>query len=499
MGHRSISYYQRSNILCCIFLCFSLLVGVYVVFAQTDERVVFHKAYLIPMHGEVDFALSRFISRSAESAVSDGADVIVFDIDTFGGRVDSALEISHTITNLQNVHTVGYISVKAISAGALIALSCNEIIMKENTTIGDCAPISMTNEGPTMLGEKFQSPLRAEFRKLADRNGYPVVLAEAMVSADSEVLKVFDTQGGYVYMTRTSYDNLTDTEKANIYKTEVVIEKDKLLTMHDKEALEYGFAALVVKGMDDVNEYLGLNKDIITSTEFLWSEKLVRFIDSIAPILMLLGLLGLYTEFKVPGFGLPGIFGITCFALVFGSKFLVGLATYTEVLLFLVGLILLFLEIFVIPGFGITGVTGIFCVIISLYLASQSFVIPQFPWEVVLARQWLRAFLWTILVFFVTAILMARILPVSWFGRKIMLSADLGESTTKVDMKQDMSAYLNQTGMAVSMLRPSGRAKFQDTILDVITDGSFIEAGTAIKVIRVEGKKLVVEQDTGAV
>lgn len=459
---------------------------------EEGSRQVVPSCAIIPLHGEVDFTMASFTKRSTSLAKGEGVRTIIFDIDTFGGQVDSALDISQTITSLDSIHTVAYVSVKAISAGALIALSCNEVIMKENTTIGDCAPITITGESVKMLGEKFQSPLRAEFRKLAVHNGYPIELAESMVSSDIEVVKVIFQDGSYRYMSRTQYSELTPDEKKAVYNIQTIVEKGKLLTMSDREAMEFGFATKVVKNENELLQFLKINSGDVTRIELMWSEKLVRFLQKITPILVVIGLLALYTEIKVPGFGLPGITAILCFALIFGSKLMVGLATYTEILLFLIGVILLIIEIFVIPGFGIAGFAGIFLITLSLYLASQSFIIPRFPWQVLEAKKWAVQFGTSLIVFFLIALFIARFLPRSTMGRKIFLQATLAD---KRDISQpDYERFLGKTGVTLSMLRPTGKAIFDEEIVDVISDTAFIPKDIRVKVIRVEGKKLFVEE-----
>ncbi len=167
------------------FLCLSLLLG-RATGAETGSVTV----YVIPVNGDVEPAMAAYIERAVQEAGKDPEAIIVLEIDTFGGRVDSALKIVETMTGIKGPRTIAFVKNKAISAGALIALSCDDLVMQPSTTIGDCAPISFSQEGAKMMGEKFQSPLRAKFRALARRNGYPVALAEAMVSAHLEIYEV---------------------------------------------------------------------------------------------------------------------------------------------------------------------------------------------------------------------------------------------------------------------------------------------------------------------
>ncbi len=484
----------RISLLCCFILSFTFCAQG---FAQTSSAEPAECA-IISLHGEVDFAMSSFTQRSTKTAAEAGVSLIIFDIDTFGGRVDSALEISKTITDLTNIKTVAYISVKAISAGALISLSCNEIIMKENTTLGDCAPISVTQEGPKMLGEKFQSPLRAEFRKLAEHNGYPVSLAEAMVTQEVEVYKVIYNDGHHSYLTGKEIDALSEQEQQQIYKKTTIVDDTQLLTIHDQEALDLGFARQVVKDEQELLDSLDVESEDIMRLEFTWSEKFVRILEKLTPILMLIGMLALYTELKVPGVGLPGLVALICFGLVFGSKIFVGLASYTELLLFVTGLVLILLELFVIPGFGIAGISGILLLIVSLFLASQSFVIPTVPWQFELTKTWVMQFSLVLIGFFVGALLLGQFLPRTSIAKRIALQTELSGEQGFSDVSIDYTKYLNQEGIAISMLRPAGKAKFGDDLLDVICDAGFLAQQTPIRVIRVDGKKIFVEEVTQA-
>jgi membrane-bound serine protease (ClpP class) len=148
------------------------------------------KVYVIPIAGEVGPGLASFLERAIRDSDNVPENIYVLEMDTFGGRVDSALQIVDLLINVPKAKTIAFVKTKAISAGALIALACRELVMRPNTTLGDCAPITYSSEGVQVMGEKFQSPLRAKFRTLARRNGYPPTLAEAMVTAEMEVYRV---------------------------------------------------------------------------------------------------------------------------------------------------------------------------------------------------------------------------------------------------------------------------------------------------------------------
>ena len=295
--------------------------------------------YVIPISGTVDPGMAAFVRRALDGIPENPPVIAVLEIDTFGGRVDSALDIVQTLLDAAPKKTVAYVSTKAISAGALIALACNQLVMKHHTTIGDCAPIAYSNEGPKMMGEKFQSPLRAKFRTLARRNGYPETLAESMVTAEMEIVAV-TVDDRTRYMEASAYEDLGPAEKDRVQTKKTVVSKGELLTMDDAEAHDFGFSRQSVAGIDELPMMLDAGGARLIRIEESWSEKWVRFVGSVAPILMMIGLAALYTEIKAPGFGVPGIIGISCLALVFLNQYMVGLADHTELLLLVTGLVL---------------------------------------------------------------------------------------------------------------------------------------------------------------
>jgi membrane-bound serine protease (ClpP class) len=431
-----------------------------------------------------------------QEAGTDTESIIVLEIDTFGGRVDSALKIVDTMTGVKGPRTIAYVKNKAISAGALIALSANDLVMRPSTTIGDCAPISFTQEGPAMLGEKFQSPLRAKFRTLARRNGYPVALAESMVSAHLEIheVKMADQT---LYLNATDLAGMTEDEQKKIISQKVVVAEDELLTMDDAEARNLGFSKMTADSIPDMLDRLDITNYRITRLEPSWSEALGRFLTSIAPILMMIGMAALYSEYKAPGFGLPGLVGIICLGLVFGNQYIIGLADHTELILIVLGLVLLGFEIFVIPGFGIAGVSGFICIGLGMILSFQDFVLPDpnLPWQAEILLDNLTKVLGSFIVAFA-----AGLVFLSYFfprlGKLIKgpyLDTTLSES--HADSHEAWKVKVGELGTAATFLRPAGKAKFGERDIDVVTEGNFIEKGARVKILAIKGNRVVVTGD----
>jgi len=449
--------------------------------------------YVISISGDVDPGMAAFLKRALKDVPDTPNTLVVVEMDTFGGRVDSALEMVDALIRVENATTIALVTRKAISAGALISLACRQLVMQPNSTIGDCAPIAFTQEGPTLLGEKFQSPLRAKFRTLARRNGYPAVLAEAMVTDSMVVYRVL-LDGREAFMDGQEFQDLTQDQQDRITSKRTIVAEGELLTMDDSEARELGFSAMTVTSLEDLFAQMELSGQNITRIQRSWSEDLVSLIGTLSPILLLIGLGSLFTEIKAPGFGVPGIVGLLCLSLVFFNQYLVGLANYTELLILVIGVLLLCFEWFVLPGFGISGIAGFVCIAGGLLLSMQDFVIPDpnLPWERELLIGNLLRVLGAALGAFLFAMLTLRyVLPK--LSRKFhgpYLKATLAEA--RIDQSVETAISTGRTGTAITLLRPSGKAVIDDRRYDVVTKGEFLEKGTPIRVVSAKGARIVV-------
>jgi len=463
-----------------------------IVFASEKKQ----KVYVIPVSGPVEPGMAAHVKNALEEIKNDTDAVFVFKMDTFGGRVDSALDIVDTISNIPKGKTIAFVDKKAISAGALIALSSNLLFMKENTIIGDCAPIINTKEGQKMAGEKVQTVLRAKFRALAKKNNYPVVLAESMVTLDMEVYQItFDSETKF--MDKNSFDDLTQEEKEKITHKKTIVAKGELLTMDDAEAFDLKFSKKSVKNLKEVLSAAGYESyDIITIKES-WSVSFVRFLQPFLPMMMLMGIGALYTEIKAPGFGLPGIAGIILLGLVFFNQYLIGLADYTELLIMLIGVLLLGVEMFVLPGFGIAGVTGLIVIGAGLVLSFQNFVLPdpQFPWEgALLLKNTAMVSGSFIFAFLISLFLIRFVLPkISKVFEGPYLETNLKNS--RVDTTRTLSIKPGDKGIAHTFLRPSGKIIINNKKIDAITQGEYIDRGTSIRIDKIDQNRVIVRSE----
>jgi len=472
-------------------------------------------AVLIPCKGMIDEALFYSIKRRSEIALKAGADYLVYQIETYGGLVDAADSIAKYLIQQAAArgHTVAYITTEAISAGALISVSCQDIIMRENTTIGDAAPITMGGKLEGVEREKAESFVRAAFQRAAEANGYPELLLKAMVTMQIEVYRVLNLKTGQ-YEFFQGGDLPKDPNTYEIEKAEKINGADELLTLTASRAQEYGIARAVVRDLDGALTFLEKRDHVVFAGEPMvlapsWSEHMVSWLNSpiVLGILFLLALLGAYIEFSTPGFGLPGLVAVICFALILGSKYLVGMANWVEILLLFIGVALLLVEIFVLPGFGVAGILGIVCLLFGLFGMLIRNAPDELPWPNTPA-QW-EALWYNVLAlvagfagFILSAWLLSRYLPKLPFMSGLVLAptpAAPGGGGSQISMTSppESSAtgvQVGDAGEVIATLRPAGKARFGEAIVDVVADGEFLQPGTPVEIIEISGSRVVVRK-----
>jgi membrane-bound serine protease (ClpP class) len=296
------------------------------------------------------------------------------------------------------------------------------------------------------------------------------------------------------YLEKKEFEDLSEEQKKSVTSKKTVVAEGQLLTMDDTEAHQLGFSQMSVSDIDELLRKMNLENATVVRVEETWSESLVRFIGHIAPILMLLGLAALYTEIQAPGFGLPGILGILLLALVFLNQYLVGLAHHTELLIIALGIVFLGVEIFVLPGFGIAGIAGIACVIVGLILSLQGFVLPDpsLPWEKELFVKNISKVLGSFIGAFLLGIFMLKYLFPKFSktsdGPYLMTTLE----GVHADSEQTVRVKAGDSGVALTFLRPSGKAQINEDVFDVITEGAFLEKGTPVFISRIKGNTIIV-------
>lgn len=471
------------------------------------------KAAVIVCKGMIDDGLYKSIRRRTQIALDEGAQYLIYEIGTYGGLLKSGDDISkYFIFDVaKKAHTVAYITTEAISAGAMISVSCQDIIMLENTTIGDCAPVQIGGKLEGVEREKAESFTRAAFSRAAEANGYPAVLLKAMVSMQTEVYRIQNLQTGEFEF--FDADKLPkDTNVYSLDKKELIVKDDELLTLTASGAFEYGIARAQVKTIAEALDFLA-KRDGVTFAgepmvlETLWSEEMVRWLNSptVMGVLIMLALLGVYIEFNTPGVGLPGLAAVICFAIIIGSKYLVGLANWVEVALFVIGVLLLMVEIFVLPGFGIAGFLGIVCILAGLFGMLIKNPPDKLPWpQTQLDWQLFIDGIWAISLGFVGFVLFAwlltKYLPKLEFLSGLTLIPTAAKQGTEIEVSmtaapsenEAISVNVGDVGEVISTLRPAGRAKFDDKIVDCVAQAEFLDKGTKVKIIEIHGNRVVV-------
>ena len=437
-------------------IAFGFLVTSASAFAPEKRSIV----YVAPIEGVIDLGLAPFVQRVLDEAQEAGAAAVVLEINTFGGRVDAAVQIRDALLNAR-VRTIAFVNKRAISAGALIALSTENLVMAGGGTIGAATPVQMGQPGAAAqpVSEKTISYMRKEFRATAESRKRPLLLAEAMVDADVEIPGV--------------------------------IEKGKLLTLTTEEALQHKLADFRADTLESALEQLELGGAEVRRASPNWAEHLVRFLTHpvLSSLLMTIGMLGIIVGVRTGGFGIAGVAGIASLALFFWGHWLVQLAGWEELLLAVSGVILLVVEIFVIPGFGFAGVFGILAIAGALIL---SLVGAGDTSEVVLMATGRVVF--SLLLAVVASLVMLRFLPRLPFGRRLILQAGLGAGHKFGSAPDNDLRWLGKKGRASSALRPAGIAEIEGERVDVVSDGELIDAGQFVEVTRVDGNRIVVRR-----
>ncbi len=407
--------------------------------------------YRIPVTGVIEMGLAPFIERSLREAAASGAQAAILDIDTPGGRVDAAERIVDAVGDA-GIPVYAFVNRRAFSAGALIALSTNRIYMRPGSTMGAATPV--TGEGQK-APEKIVSAMRSEFRALAEERGLDPRVAEAMVDEDIEIAGV--------------------------------VEKGRLLTLSTGEAVNLGYAA-EIESWDALLAELGAAQATVVESRTNWAERLVRFFTNpiVAPFLLSIGFLGLMIEIKTPGMGLPGLAGATSLGLFFGSHLIIGLAGWEVLMLLAGGILLLLAEAFVFPGFGVAGILGVLAVLASIFLS----LIGSMPTsgDIMVALNVIAA---SLVIVGVVGWQLMRHLPKDRRARRIMLETSTSREAGYIsgDMRDEL---VGTEGVAVTDLRPAGTGQFGEEMVDVVSEGGWVVAGTPIRVLRADGYRQVV-------
>jgi membrane-bound serine protease (ClpP class) len=473
--HHSVAGKKRFAMAILFFAVLNLLVSAT---AHAGDAIQKGDVVVVPLRGEVSQSLFMFLRRAIKTAENHGASAIIFEMNTYGGQLDAASAIVNAL-NHTTIPTYTFINTNAGSAGSIIALATKHIYMAPVSAIGAAAPVLSTGEDlPATLKEKTISYWTALIRNSAARNGHNPDLGEAFMNKDKEV-KIGDR---------------------------VVHAKGTLLTLNAQEATELinGHAVLadgIADSIVDLKEKARLTGNIV-SFEPTGFEQLAFWITTLSPLLLLAGIIGAYLEFKIPGVTWPGVISAICFALFFLGHYLAGLAGWEVVALFFLGLVLVLIEVlFFAHSTIVFGVLGAFLIIASLLWTMTDRYPGQnsLPTTKMLAIP-MRNLSIAIVGSIVVIALLARYLPrTSFYRRFALIDSNPPGPSFGGSLRQFETSLALTTGMqgtAITVLRPSGKARFADRIVDVVSEGEFIPPQTPVTIIQTDGMRVVVKANT---
>lgn len=425
--------------------------------------------YRVPIQGTIDLGLPPFIERTIAAAEEEEAAAIIFDIDTFGGRVDAATQIKDAILG-SKVLTVAFINRRAISAGALISLSCEKIYMTGGGTIGAATAVDMQGK---KASEKVISYMREEMASTAEKRDRNTTIATGMVDEELSFT--------HLVISGDSVE-VTDLEGRK---------EGKLITLTTEKALKYKIADGEEDTFEEVLSALGISNATIRSAKENWSENFVRFLTNpvVASLLTTFGFLGILFELQSPGWGIPGTFGAVCLALSLGASYIVRLATMTDFLIIFVGVLLLLVEVLLIPGFGLAGLSGIGIILWGLY----ELLLPDVPVGHEIHSMVLTGFTIGIIGGIIGFILLFKLMTKTEFWQKLT-SPNVQEKEKGYSSSIGLEDLTGEEGITDTDLRPSGWVNVGDQRIFVVTEGSYINKNEKVKILSVDGNRVVVRK-----
>ncbi len=471
----------------------------------------------VRIQGPIGWPQVALVSRALREVQAGEAAMVVLELDTPGGRLDATRQLVTMVQAIRKsrVQVVAFVNSQAYSGGAILALSTGRIYMTPSAVIGDAYPIQMDALGrpkeiPQGIRAKEISALRSMMRSLAlafpeGRRKAVSVLAEGMVDPTMEIRKVQvkDKQGVTTVrvLTREQEDLLVE-QGYEVKPVALICDARSLVTLTAPQALDLGVSDGTVDDFPGLLSLFNVDPSEVKELRPTATEKFVDFLESISFLLLMGGLLFGMVALKIPGFGVPEVLSLVCFFLLFLAHYYAGLAGWLEPLLFLGGVALIVLELFVIPGTFVPGVLGGLMALAGLVLSFQSFIIPENGMEMLYLEENLQYFVVAVLLLIAGGFLLAKFLPGVPLFHKVILESPggpgrfTGQAEARLILESD-SIRPGKIGRALSTLRPAGRAEFDGEILDVQTEGDFLEPGTEVVILKVEANKVVVKRLEG--
>ena len=441
-----------------LYLTFKVVLFLHFFVLNTHAQVERIKVYEFSLNEDINASAWRNTNQAFAKASLEKADVILIKMNTFGGALNFADSIRRIILD-SPIKSIVFIDHNAASAGALISLACDKIYMTKGSSIGAA---SVVNQAGEVLPEKYQSYMRGLMRTTAEAKGRDPDIAEAFVDPDVDL--------------------------------PAIKEKGKVLTLTSREALDVGISDGTVKDINEVFSMEGIVNPKVTIHEVTFIDSLMGFLTNpaVQGFLIVLIMGGIYFELSTPGVGLPLLVAVLSAILYFSPLYLEGLAAHWEIMLFIIGVILLLLEIFVIPGFGVAGISGIAFIVCSFALSMVAN--DGFDFSLTAPDSLFNSFMIVILsivgALIIAVIFGKGILKTKAFKRLVLSEeqkADSGYVSSVVDIN-----LLNKEGLAKTDLRPSGKVEIEGIYYDAVSLGGYVDKGTSIYVVKHENYNLFV-------
>tara|TARA_Y100001980_G_C14555620_1_gene344593 strand:+ start:4714 stop:6075 length:1362 start_codon:yes stop_codon:yes gene_type:complete len=425
--------------------------------------------YRVPIEGVIDLGLPPYIKRVIKEAEASKINAIVFEINTFGGRVDAATQIKDAILSSE-IQTIAFINRRAISAGALISLSCEKIFMTGGGLIGAATAVDMSGKKGS---EKVISFMREEMASTAEQRGRNKDIARGMVDEELSFTHLILNQDSIL---------VNDIEGRK---------EGKLISLTTDQALKYQIADGVAEDINFVLDSLGYKSVQIVEKSENWSEDIVRFLTNpvVASLLTTFGFLGILFELQSPGWGIPGFVGLTCLVLSLSASYIAQLATMSDLLFVFAGIGMVLVEILVIPGFGIIGIGGFGLMIYGLYLL----LLPDIPVGDEIVGQAMDGFFIGLVGAIIGLIFLARFMIKTKFWKQLT-SPEVQKKIDGFSNSFGWESLKGKNGIADTDLHPSGWIRVENERVFVVSEGDFIEKGAKINVLSVDGNRIVVRE-----
>ncbi len=427
-----------------------LIIGVYLLslpaVSGDDGRDESQEVYVVPVEGTIERGLYAYMNRAFEDAGEENADLILLEIDTEGGMLDAAFKIKDLIVQ-ENIPVYAYVRGRAMSAGAFLAFAADELYMSPGSNMG----AAEARMGDQPADEKVMSAWESEMRSVAELRGRDPDIAAAMVREEMEI--------------------------------EGLVDSGRLLTLSASEAVEYEMADGIVENYQELFEKTGFEGAEIIEYPMAWAEVLARFLTSpiVASILMSIGMAGVIIELTSAGFGIAGTVGLASLGLFFGGHIFAGLAGYEVLLFFALGIVMLLIEA-VAAGFGIFGLLGIVSSGFAIVLSAED------------TEQGLTLLVYSILGTIIILVVAFRFLVRSRFWDKIVLRHTEDKDKGYVGPNENYKDFQDKEGVTQTPLRPAGTAIIDGDRVDVVSEGGYIEEKKEIKVVKVEGSRIIVRE-----